>query len=187
MVTSPLLLEFASCSNIPHLMFLLQSLSFDRLINKCTFSDPNFGFSWFALKRTPLDSAEEVMMAAIRVVSMHVAANATAYYAAMQKLATKKLQERQNARQLFHSVNRMNEWERNTEKSTADFSKSEIVRLPNDSEKEETAKGENQIRYGSRSGRLGFAVRPICFCLPGEHLTMKKLLKVLFGTVQVEG
>ena len=187
MITSPLLLEFAACTNIPHLACLLQSLSFDRLINKCTFSDPNFGFSWFALKRTPLDSAEEVMMAAIRLVAVHVAVNATAYYAAMQELAARKLRERQQSRRLFHSVFRVNEWKQSMEKSMADGSKSEIVRFPEEIEGEEGVKNENAVRCGCRSARLGFAVKPLCFCLPGENLTMKKQLKVLFGTVQVEG
>ena len=68
-----------------------------------------------------------------------------------------------------------------------DGSKSEIVRFPKEPEGEEGVKNENSVRCGCRSARLGFAVKPICFCLPGESLTMRKQLKVLFGTVQVEG
>lgn len=127
------------------------------------------------------------MMAAIRVVAVHVAVNATAYYAAMQELAARKLREQQESRRLFHSVFPMNEWKQCMESSMADGSKSEIVRFPKEPEGEEGVKNENSVRCGCRSARLGFAVKPICFCLPGEDLTMRKQLKVLFGTVQVEG
>lgn len=126
-------------------------------------------------------------MTAIHVISMHVAVNSTAYYAAMHRLAAKKLEQHQESSRLFHSVTRMNEWRSSSTQAASSLSKSEILRFSHEEEMEETENGENKVKWGSRSARLGFAVKPICFCLPGEHLTIRKQLKVLFGTVQVEG
>lgn len=89
MITSPLFLEIANSSQPAFIALLLESLSFQSVINKCVFSDPNYGGCWFAAKTYPLGSAEEVLLSSIQMNAISIACNSDLYYQALFKSALK--------------------------------------------------------------------------------------------------
>lgn len=89
MITSPLFLEIANSSQHAFIALLLESLSFQSVINKCVFSDPNYGGCWFAAKTYPLGSAEEVLLSSIQMNAISIASYSDLYYQALLKSALK--------------------------------------------------------------------------------------------------
>ena len=90
MIVSELFLRFAHSSAPFILSHLLASLEFTPIIQKCIFSDPNYGGCWFTVKQFPLSNAEGVIRRSILCVAYCVAQDADLYYQAMKCASLRK-------------------------------------------------------------------------------------------------
>ena len=87
MITSEELLVFGKINNPCFLSAILSSRNYHAIINKCVYSDPNYGSCWFRAKLFPLGSAEEVAFRAIKYTAHEVALTSNIYYDAMDEYA----------------------------------------------------------------------------------------------------
>lgn len=92
MITSEELLVFGKNNNPCFLSAIMTSRNYRPIINKCVYSDPNYGSCWFRAKLFPLGSAEEVSFRAIKFTAHEVAVASSVYYDAMVAYA-RRLQE----------------------------------------------------------------------------------------------
>lgn len=83
MITSEELLYFGKSNNPCFLSAIMTSRNYRSIINKCVYSDPNYGSCWFRAKLFPLGSAEEVTFRAIKFTAHEVAIASNVYYDAM--------------------------------------------------------------------------------------------------------
>ncbi len=90
MITSELFLRFAHSSAPFFLSHLLASIEFTPIIQKCIFSDPNYGGCWFTMKQFPLSNAEGVIRRSILSVAYYLAQDADLYYQAMKRASLRK-------------------------------------------------------------------------------------------------
>ena len=87
MITSKELLLFGRSNNPCFLSYLMSARDYHSIINKCVYSDPNYGSCWFRAKLFPLGSAEEVTFRAIKFTAHEVAIVSNVYYDAMAAFA----------------------------------------------------------------------------------------------------
>ena len=87
MITSEELLLFGRSNNPCFLSYLMSARDYHAIINKCVYSDPNYGSCWFRAKLFPLGSAEEVAFRAIKFTAHEVAIVSNVYYDAMVAFA----------------------------------------------------------------------------------------------------
>lgn len=90
MIVSELFLRLAHSSSPLLLASLLMSLDFTPIIQKCVFSDPNYGGCWLTMKQSPLSTAEGVIRRSIVHVALCVAQDADLYYQAMKWASLQK-------------------------------------------------------------------------------------------------
>ena len=83
MITSKELLLFGRSNNPCFLSYLMSARDYHSIVNKCVYSDPNYGSCWFRAKLFPLGSAEEVTFRAIKFTAHEVAIVSNVYYDAM--------------------------------------------------------------------------------------------------------
>lgn len=95
MITSEELLIFGKTSNPCFLSAILSSRDYRAIINKCVYSDPNYGSCWFRAKLFPLGSAEEVAFRAIKFTAHEIAITSNIYYDAMDAFAKRMRQARE--------------------------------------------------------------------------------------------
>ena len=97
MITSEELIHFGRSNNPCFLSYLMSARNYQAIINKCVYSDPNYGSCWFRAKLFPLGSAEEVVYRAIKFTAHEVAIVSNVYYDAMVAYA-KRCVNRQEQR-----------------------------------------------------------------------------------------
>ena len=95
MITSEELLLFGKSNNPCFLSAIMTSRDYRSIINKCVYSDPNYGSCWFRAKLFPLGSAEEVTFRAIKFTAHEVAIASNVYYDAMVAYARRIQGKRQ--------------------------------------------------------------------------------------------
>ena len=83
MITSEELIRFGRSNNPCFLSYLMAARNYQSIINKCVYSDPNYGSCWFRAKLFPLGSAEEVAFRAIKFTAHEVAIVSDVYYNAL--------------------------------------------------------------------------------------------------------
>ena len=90
MITSRELLLFGRSNNPCFLSAIMNARDYTAIVNKCIYSDPNYGSCWFRAKLFPLGSAQEVAFRAIKFTAHEVAITSNVYYDAMLQFALKK-------------------------------------------------------------------------------------------------
>ena len=83
MITSEELIRFGRSNNPCFLSYLMTARDYQPIINKCVYSDPNYGSCWFRAKLFPLGSAEEVAFRAIKFTAHEIAIVSDVYYDAL--------------------------------------------------------------------------------------------------------
>ena len=94
MITSNELLLFGRSNNPCFLSAIMSARDYSAIVNKCVYSDPNYGSCWFRAKLFPLGSAQEVAFRAIKFTAHDVAIRSNVYYDAMLHFAMKKKDEK---------------------------------------------------------------------------------------------
>ena len=94
MITSNELLLFGRSNNPCFLSAIMGARDYSAIVNKCVYSDPNYGSCWFRAKLFPLGSAQEVAFRAIKFTAHEVAIRSNVYYDAMLHFALKKKDEK---------------------------------------------------------------------------------------------
>ena len=94
MITSNELLLFGRSNNPCFLSAIMSARDYSAIVNKCVYSDPNYGSCWFRAKLFPLGSAQEVVFRAIKFTAHEVAIRSNVYYDAMLHFAMKKKDEK---------------------------------------------------------------------------------------------
>ena len=94
MITSQELLLFGRSNNPCFLSAIMSARDYTAIVNKCIYSDPNYGSCWFRAKLFPLGSAQEVAFRAIKFTAHEVAITSNVYYDAMLHFALKKNQDK---------------------------------------------------------------------------------------------
>ena len=95
MITSQELLMFGRSNNPCFLSYLMTARDYRAIINKCVYSDPNYGSCWFRAKLFPLGSAEEVAFRAIKFTAHEVAIVSNVYYDAMVSFVYRNSRKRE--------------------------------------------------------------------------------------------
>ena len=93
MITSNELLLFGRSNNPCFLSAIMSARDYSAIVNKCVYSDPNYGSCWFRAKLFPLGSAQEVAFRAIKFTAHDVAIRSNVYYDAMLHFAMTKKDE----------------------------------------------------------------------------------------------
>ncbi|KAK8827616.1 hypothetical protein WA577_007163 [Blastocystis sp. JDR] len=93
MITSRELLLFGRSNNPCFLSAIMSARDYTAIVNKCIYSDPNYGSCWFRAKLFPLGSAQEVAFRAIKFTAHEVAITSNVYYDAMLQFAYKLKRE----------------------------------------------------------------------------------------------
>ena len=86
-LTSDVFLFFASSPNTYQLYRLLSSVNIQSILTCCQYSDPNYGSCWFKAKVYPLNTAEEVLVRALKYIAWELAWHADVYYEALLREA----------------------------------------------------------------------------------------------------
>ena len=94
MITSNELLLFGRSNNPCFLSAIMSARDYSAIVNKCVYSDPNYGSCWFRAKLFPLGSAQEVAFRAIKFTAHEVAIRSNVYYDAMLYFACKLQREK---------------------------------------------------------------------------------------------
>ena len=94
MITSNELLLFGRSNNPCFLSAIMSARDYSAIVNKCVYSDPNYGSCWFRAKLFPLGNAQEVAFRAIKFTAHEVAIRSNVYYDAMLHFAMKKKDEK---------------------------------------------------------------------------------------------
>ena len=94
MITSNELLLFGRSNNPCFLSAIMSARDYSAIVNKCVYSDPNYGSCWFRAKLFPLGSAQEVVFRAIKFTAHEVAIRSNVYYDAMLYFACKLQREK---------------------------------------------------------------------------------------------
>ena len=79
MITSRELLLFGRSNNPCFLSAIMSARDYTAIVNKCIYSDPNYGSCWFRAKLFPLGSAQEVAFRAIKFTAHEVAITSNVY------------------------------------------------------------------------------------------------------------
>ena len=189
MITSEELLRFGRSNNPCFLSALMTARDYSAIINKCVYSDPNYGSCWFRAKLFPLGSAEEVAFRAIKFTAHEIAIVSNVYYDAMLALARRTKAARKPRNYLsadsdpFYPSNLR-----------------EAVPAPNAAMAQAQAQAnitramtvesgnveEATNKMGVRNSRFSYSFQPYQMITNPVPLTVGKKLKILFGTSQIE-
>ena len=178
MITSDELLMFGRSNNPCFLSALMASRNYSAIINKCVYSDPNYGSCWFRAKLFPLGSAEEVVFRAIKFTAHEVAIVSNVYYDAMLAYARRLKAKRGKAKNRLsaESVPFIPSYlrEKNMQSAT------KMLSLDNG----HIEKRANKM--GVRNSLFSYSFQPYQMVTTPIPLTVGKKLKILFGTSQIE-
>ena len=177
MITSEELLRFGRSNNPCFLSALMTARDYSAIINKCVYSDPNYGSCWFRAKLFPLGSAEEVAFRAIKFTAHEIAIVSNVYYDAMLALARRTKAARKP---------------RNCLSAESDPFIPSYLRETGQPTVTRTAKMESgnvevaTNKMGVRNARFSYSFQPYQMITNPVPLTVGKKLKILFGTSQIE-
>ena len=185
MITSEELLRFGRSNNPCFLSALMTARDYSAIINKCVYSDPNYGSCWFRAKLFPLGSAEEVAFRAIKFTAHEIAIVSNVYYDAMLALArrTKAARKPRNCLSADSDPFYPSYLREAVQPPSATLSQVNITRaMTVESGKVEEATN----KMGVRNSRFSYSFQPYQMITNPVPLTVGKKLKILFGTSQIE-
>ena len=196
MITSEELLRFGRSNNPCFLSALMTARDYSAIINKCVYSDPNYGSCWFRAKLFPLGSAEEVAFRAIKFTAHEIAIVSNVYYDAMLALARRTKAARKPRNRLSAESDPfipayLREAVQPTasassEKASSSGAKASATRATRATRVEEGNVEEATNKMGVRNARFSYSFQPYQMITNPVPLTVGKKLKILFGTSQIE-
>jgi hypothetical protein len=178
MITSDELIMFGRSNNPCFLSAMLTARDYHSIINKCVYSDPNYGSCWFRAKLFPLGSAEEVIFRAIKYTAHEIAIVSNVYYDAMVHYAGQCIERKKSGG-------------RGLSASSKPFVPRQNAMAGggvNENVKGKKKWSETLIEEpcGIRNSIFSYSFQPYQMITTPIPLTVGKKLKILFGTSQIE-
>ena len=166
MITSEELIHFGRSNNPCFLSYLMSARNYQAIVNKCAYSDPNYGACWFRAKLFPLGSAEEVVYHAIKLTAHEIAIASNVYYDALVAYAKQDHCRSTTFVKVVKAVEDNGVVQRRISSSSSNILHSIPACIP--------------------SSNFSFSFQPYQMMIYSQPLPMNKKLKVLFGTSQIE-